>query len=483
MAGMSRSQELQNAHCTRFLTYGHLGTITYHEEDQSWRPLRIVKPHVAGTGHTDTGEEDYHSAFPLRHLSSKVVYDGSLVHQKLIQFQSSQTAHEDTNKSNIRFSKSSASKTAKVHSSGTDYKRFEDDPHVIADKQRLSCSELLAFGKAVPIVLHGARPEFTYVPIAASVSGNSAQSLRLARIEEEVVESRSIDGRDTSVHVSCISSEDESYWTSSSGLVQQVCFAAATGYSSTWMAARLQSSTTIFHPLIHRRPVLPRYENAQPSVLVLPSSVLDANPIFTIPISRTGGHSHADVAFHPQDHLKLALVDEHGNWSVWVINGERQETLRSRFRVDLFSHGKIWTWDHEKRLRTSLPYHDGWHRILWCNTSGTPSDDLFICNRRTAAVYNLSGHLLGLKDFNLGHTRENGSILDVQSSKNFPGHYFVLTSNRLFWVDLEDKQFTESSRAARNPHVLLAWQHFRDRGDKTLHLVLLETGRSKLQPE
>jgi RNA polymerase I-specific transcription-initiation factor len=480
---MSQRQGLQHTHCTRFLNYGHLGTITYHEDDQSWRPLRIVEPHVAGKGHTDTGEEDDHFAFPLRHLSSKVVYDGPAATKNLINIETRQSVHEDINEFGSGSGSSSTSHATKAETTGTNHQRLEGDAPVLAEKHCPNCSELLAFGSAVRAAPDGARSELVHVPIAAFVSGNSAQSVRLARIEAEIVESHHTSVRNTSSHVPCISSEDEAYWTSSGGPVQQICFAAASGYSSTWMAARLQSSTTIFHPLIHRRPVPPRHEMSQPSFLVLPSSVLDANPIFTIPISRTGGHSHADVSFHPQDHLKLALIDEHGNWSVWVIHGERQETFRGRFRVSLLFCGKIWTWDHEERLRTSLPYHDGWHRILWCGTSESPSDGLFILNRRTAAIYSLSGHLLGLKDFNLGHVRENRSILDVQPSKTVSGHYFVLTSSRLFWVNLEDKQLEECGRAARNSHVLLAWQHFRDRGDKTLRLILLETGMSRLQSD
>ncbi len=473
---MSQRQKLHDAHCTSFLNYGHLGTLTYDEENQTWRTLRIVEPHVTTAGLRDVGDGDNHSALPLHHVSTKVVYDEAAVPPNLTQSQSSQNHHSDSDEFGSGPSRSHPSNATKVETFGTNYERTEADAAVLSAEEYPNCSELLAFGCAVPAASEQDRSDLVCVPIAASVSGSTAQSIRLVRVDGEIFEHQ-----DTSWYVPCISSEDEAYWTSSGGSIQQVCFAAATGYSSTWMAARLQSSTTIFHPLIHQEPVPPRYEMSQPPFPALQSSVIDANPVFTIPRSRTGGHPHADLAFHPRDHRKLALIDEHGNWSVWFIYGERLEAPRRRFRVNLRHSGKLWTWDHEKRLRTSLPYHDGWHRVLWCSASGSPSDELFVLNRRTAAVYEISGHLRYLADVQLGHARENRLILDVQLSRVIPGHYFVLTSTRLLWINLEDKVFGGSGMGANNPPVMLAWQHFRHSEDKTLHLVLLETGMSRLR--
>lgn len=477
MAGMSQRQELQKAHSTKFLNYGHLGTVTYDKEDKSWETLRIVDPNVATVHHTDAKKHGT-TAFPLRRLSSKVVHAGRVVSQHGFQAESNDDNLDHINESSSAPTGASQP-SAKTEEISTVIKGAQSDCSTFSEKQSPNLSTLLAFGSAISAEADVVRSEYVHVPIAASVSGSNAQNIRLLRIGREVTKDLDVGG-DAILHLPSISNEGEACWISNGGPIQQVRFAAANGYASTWMAARLQSSTTIFHPLLHRKPVAPRCEPFQVPFQALRFSVLDANPIATIPLSRTGGHPHADVDFHPQDHRKFALIDEHGNWSVWLVDGEYQESTRSRFWVTLMCYGKIWTWDHEKRLRVSLPYHDGWHRILWCVHSETPADKLFICNRRTAARYTTSGDLIGLEHLRLGHARENQSILDVQVSSLVPGYCFVLTSTQLFWLCFTEKHNVKFGKDRATPHVLLAWQHFRDRGDRTLHLVLLEAGLSML---
>ena len=475
---MSRRQELQDAHSTKLLNYGHLGTLAYDERHKAWGSLRTVEPHAA-TAHHTSKEQVGCAAFPLRHLSSKVVYARSAVPQAQGRSEANDTGLDDVGDCS---SASTSCPSAKREDKSGSNRCFQGDAFTFAERQSASRSTLIAFGSANSTAVGGVRPEPVHIQIAASVSGSNAESVRLAIISNEATGSLNFGDEDTVMHVPYISYEGQAYWTSSGGPVQQVCFAAETGYPSTWMAARLESSTTILHPLLHRGPVPPRCETSQFPSQVLTFSVLDANPVIIIPISRTGDHPHADVSFHPQDHTRLALIDEHGNWSVWLIDGELEESSRSRFWITLICLGKIWTWDYEKRLRGSLPYHDGWHRILWCVGSETPSDELFICNRRTAAVYKTSGDLLGLKDLLLGNYYENQVILDVQWSRIVPGHCFVLTTTRVFWLDFKGTQTRNSGRDHAMFHVVLAWQHFRERGDRTLHLILLETGLSRLQP-
>ena len=468
MAGMSQRQELQNAHSTKFLNYGHLGTVTYDGEDKSWETLRIVDPIVATVHHTDARKHGS-TAFPLRHLSSKVVYAGWAVSQHGIQAESNDDNLEHINESS----------SAPTGASPPDAKMGEKSCSAFVEKQSPNFSTLLALGSAISTKADVLHSECFPVPVAASVSGSNGQNVRLVRIGREATKDLDLDG-DAILHLPYISNEEKACWISNGGPIQQIRFAAANGYASTWMAARLQSSTTIFHPLLHRKPVASRCEPFQVPSQALPFSVLDANPIATIPLSRTGGHPHADVDFHPQDYRKFALIDEHGNWSVWLVNGEHQESPQSRFWVTLICFGKIWTWDHEKRLRVSPPYHDGWHRVLWCDRSEAPADKLFICNRRTAARYTTSGDIIGLEDLRLGHVYENQSILDVQVSSIIPGYCFVLTSTRLFWLCFTETQNVKCRRDRATPLVLLTWQHFRDRGDRTLHLVLVEAGLSML---
>jgi RNA polymerase I-specific transcription initiation factor RRN6 len=480
MAGMSQGQELQNAHSTKSLNYGHLGTVMYDEEDRTWKTLRVFQPHFGSAHRNPEAEGHAQSAFPFRHLSSKIVYYGPRALEELVASQPNDGDPDVTDELDSGRSGASDSSANTTDKYGSKDDALGCDCSGLPSEHSPNRSELLAIGSAVPAAASRDDSELQYIPIFASVSGNNGQSVRLAMIEEEVIVSGSSHHRNSSVYVLSVSGDDHAIWTSNGGPVQQVCFAAATDYPSTWMAARLQSSTTIFHPLINRKQTR-QFETSQFPLRMLPYSVLDANPIISIPISRTGGHAHADVTFHPQDHQRVGLVDEHGNWSVWLIDGDNQESLHSRFRASLISSGKLWIWDCEKRGRVSLPYHDGWHRIFWRIKSDPPSDELYVCNRRTVAVYNSSGNVLGLTNVRIGHARENQSILDVQPSKVAPGTCFVLTSSRLFWLHSSDAKIGKSTTTQDVPHVPLSWQHFRDHGDKTLHLVLLEAGMSTLE--
>ncbi len=476
MAGMSQRRELQTAHSTKFLNYGHLGTVTYDEEDKSWQTLRIVDPQLA-VHHPGT-KRHASTAFPLRHLSSKVVCAGRVEshHRFHVGCTENDLDHVDKSSTETRASQTEAKIEDKL---GT-FKSARSGTSTSVEKVSPNLATRLAFGSAISTKQDAVRSEYAHIPIAASVSGSNAQHVRLVRVGRQVTNDPDICGADAILHLPYVSGEDQACWISNGGPIQQVCFAAPDGYASTWMAARLESSTTIFHPLLHRKRVAPGYELFQVPFQAPLFSALDANPIATIPLSRTGGHPHADVNFHPQDHRRFGLIDEHGNWSVWLVDGEHQGSPQSQFRVTLSCSGKIWTWDHEKRFRESLPYHDGWHRILWFVRPDTPTDELFICNRRIAARYTASGDLIGLEDLRLGHVRENQSILDVQVSNLIPGCYFVLTSTRLFWLGFKETQNGNQDKNTAAQHVLLAWQHFRDRGDRTLHLVLLEAGLSML---
>lgn len=478
---MSQKQALQNAHSTKFLNYGHLGRTTYDQEEKTWKTLRSIESHstLAAAGRR-FGDES-HTAFPLRHLSSKVVYEGFAASQCQNGSQNYGRNCDDTAQSGSGPNGTSIPAAQAADTFECENQDFGGSLLDSADADFEPRSEPLAFGGAFLTASEGIRSDHVYIPIAASVSGITGRSLRLALIRDDILGNGEDDTEESPIHLPSISKDDQAYWTNNGGPIQQICFASTSGYASTWMAVRLLCSTTICHPLIHEGLMPPRRETYSAPSGALYRSRLDANPVITIPMSRTGGHPHADITFHPRDYSRIAVIDEHGNWSVWSLEEERQESSYPRFHASLFGCGKIWTWDFEKRWRGSPPYHDRWHRIFWCATTENQSEGFFVCNRRTAAVYANSGDLLALLDLRLGHARENQWILDVKPITSIPGHYLVLTTSYLFWMSLGDRQSDKLGNTQNATHILLAWQHFRDGGDRTLHLVSLETGSSKPQ--
>jgi RNA polymerase I-specific transcription initiation factor RRN6 len=476
---MSQRAEVLNAHSTKYLNYGHLGTITYDEEERTWKTLRVLKPGIGPSNAEGSGEDQGNSAFPLHHLSSNVVCGGFKIPQEPNELGQHDSELENSQGSSPKPPglRGSSSRQATTFRS----RNHQFTPVTVATipDHAGSSAQGLALGNAITVTKKGGRSS-VHIPIAACLSGRTAQCIRLVRLGVEAIQAPQTNDEGVFCDIPRICDEDEAYWSSNGVPIQQVCFAAQDGYASTWMAARLRSSTTVFHPLFHRDPVEPRSESVRGVTQPLHSSLLDPHPVITIPISRTGGHVHADVAFHSRDHTRLALIDEHGNWSVWHLSGRGEETFHSRFWINLIGSGKLWTWDFEKSLRSSPPYHDRWHKISWLRGSESASDEVLVCNRRTIGRFKTSGEMVGVIDLRLGHAREGQWILDLQPSSLRAGDYFVLTSTRLFWLSFSQRTLPFKEPGKDVSPVLLSWQHFRNREDRTLHLVLLETSSCKL---
>jgi RNA polymerase I-specific transcription initiation factor RRN6 len=239
------------------------------------------------------------------------------------------------------------------------------------------------------------------------------------------------------------------------------------------MTARLLSSTTIFHPLFHRTPILAVRES-NTSASGVQASLLDANPILTIPISRTGGHPHADISFHPVKYDLLALIDQHGNWSTWRIDGKRSVTARTLFSIQLVNTGKLYTWQNMRRPPQAHPYHDGWHKVCWVTDGDGNSDSLFLANRRVAAIHAPIDGEKHSVSLGLGQASEAQWILDVKKSALDPSWIFVLTSTRVLCISAAENDWRDIPRASSHA-ILCSWQHFRGRQDITLSLTILET--------
>jgi RNA polymerase I-specific transcription initiation factor RRN6 len=458
----------------RTLSPGIPARLTYSEDDMTRNSSCAIDPRlrqaIAGK---EVRREDSGSAFPLWHLSSKEVYSGC---RSQPESQADDVRYDGTNASTP-----GPSRILDANGESARPEEYNSQSNPV-EFDRPNCgdfSELLQLGGAVSVTSRSRPSDLAYIPIAASISGIDGGRVRLIRIGEEILTGLENRRLDTPLRLPCIPEHDPVYWSSKIGQVQQICFAAMTGYASTWMAVRLPSSTVIFHPREIQNDTPPEAEPTDgPFRLFASSKLLDPNPTATIPISRTGGHPHIDVAFHPQNHSKLAIVDKHGNWSTWFVEDGQQKGEHGS-RVTLLCSGKIWTWDHEQRLRTSVPYHDGWHRVFWFGSSDDEAEGLLVLNRQTAAVYRSTGEFVGLIQLRIGYAQNKQSILDIRPILSVRGHFLVLTSAFLFLLCSGKMQSGESVKEPGLPRVLTSWQHFRDIADKTLRVVVLEMGPSR----
>jgi hypothetical protein len=455
MADALQKLTLQHAHATNALNFGKLGTATYVERSSDWSFLREE------TGIATHAQGHAAAAFPFR----------------LVGLEAHTSQPKDTG-TTLDLAAEDQSVPIRnvlqlVPEAFCEVSRGQQKGGTDAQSYGYGAGPTLrptqlAFGGAAAVLNHGTTRQT--IPIVAIASGRNLEAVRLLLIGKEAAQTTDTHGTYHSYQLPRISYDEEGYWTSEGGPVQQVCFAAACDFETTqsaWMAARCYSATTIFHPLFHRTQIM--FDTT--------ASRLDPNPILKISIFRTGGHPHADVAFHPQDHKVLAIVDVRGNWSVWKIEVPRRSvTSRALFGIHLESAGRLFT-----DMRHS-PLQGDWHRICWISRTPHESDRLLVSSRSYAALFDRVGDNLGVVDLRKGSTDDVQMVLDVAKSTTNPTHCYILTSTKLLLLSA-----AETDRAGSTGHeqlaMLLSWSHYRDRGDLSLTLMLAETAQGELCTE
>lgn len=310
------------------------------------------------------------------------------------------------------------------------------------------------------------------VPIAVAVTGRCGDSISLFRIEDEVAEWRQ--ERPYKARVPSVGTAETSTWVGSGIPVRQICFAQTTEVKATWMAARFSTSTTIFRPLYHRFPVAVTRESYcdLENLPSLRNSRLSANPLVDIHYYRTGGYPHADVTFNPWYQKQLAIVDIRGNWSIWNISGRNRRT-GGNWIGDCVKSGTLPSVDPAlNAFREEQPRYDGWAAVQWV----ADVNHLIVCDRRCIFLYQIA-HASGFwRPIDLGLKGETEWILDLKRSPSKPSIVFILTTSRVFWLDITTSNalFSGEEEAPLIPQV--SWRHFRDTEDTTLQLTITQIG-------
>lgn len=330
-------------------------------------------------------------------------------------------------------------------------------------KESLSTSStLIAFGKA----RDSDNRRGAIIDIVALASGKAGEVLRIIRPQLDKLEWF---GHEGGIHIEALNPStalEECYWVGNGGAIRQITFAMEENgqskwlaSSSSWLAVRQTNCTTIFKPLYRREPtaaIVP-----QRTSFKYPSSRLTSNPIASIPMGDTGDIPHADVTFNPFYARQVAILDQGGSWSIWDMEGKE---AKSTFKMTRGKHGHILD-DLEPDARSSRPdADDGWGRILWAGDVNT----LIVCSRVHLAAFNIQGETSRLPIPDVFTSMSSGWILDVKQNACQLNHVFVLTSTRIFWLEI-----TSDDEDTGEVRILFSCRHFRDEDGENMKLDVL----------
>lgn len=493
MADVERVQRIRHAHETNALNYGHLGTATYHDHLRSWSFLRQNQSEtqldlrdVTGLALDDNSglqpgrsAVSTKSAFALVHEQTRTADPGS-------PNQTKSGGQEEVDASGeVEVSASTSLKQTMTGGKNTFLIQTPDAAFAVLDLRTTALPSLslsvyggniLAFGNAIPAFEYGVRNS-SVRPIAAFAAGAAGETLRLAVLEACDVPIRNSSGLVEVHRLPAVSRHAGGYWTNSAEPILHLSVSAHQ-HRAQFLVVK-SSGTSILQPrMIDNAHLLASTLEEFLDLSYTARSQFDPCPVITIPASRTGGNPQAHSAFNPQDQRALAVVDSHGLWSIWRLDGARARSARVLYRVQLESCNALGNVAHRSRSASDQQYYDGWHRVCWLTVGEGSIDRILVCNRRAAAVFEKSGMFVGLVDMRLGPLSDGNQILDIQKSDRQKDQVLVLTTSRL--LIFSSSEVSWKDRSGIEPLALVcSWNHFRARNDLTLRMSLCEFPRGK----
>ncbi len=311
------------------------------------------------------------------------------------------------------------------------------------------------------------RPQIIAIPCGAAG--------HILRLIKPRIETRGW-GKQSGARLSLLNPEplDMGHWVGIGGTIHQLIFANGEHEKDCWLAVRQATVTTIFRPKygqVHK-PSVPASECSTS----FPPTRLNANPVATLTALRTGSRSHSDFTFNPWFSRQFAVVDTSGYWSIWEIakphSRKGSEFLVSK-KTGMIYDGHV---QDNSPKASDHDHADGWYRILWaCNLS-----TIVVCNRRHLTIFDIKNKAVAIGHANLFPTGNTDWILDIKRSTTNLNYLFVLTTSRIFWIEIIpagewSTGETNSGRATTR----LSYLHFMSPDDETMKLRLLKSEHGK----
>jgi RNA polymerase I-specific transcription initiation factor RRN6 len=438
------------------LSYGHLGKASYDTEENQW----------SFSNTKDKGE--------LRLMLCKVAANDSLA-QRVEQLlplaepfpPSLQNAPRKNGlpyqiaKSQLKWLFKTRPETFPANTIISTFAKAQDP----SQTQLQRYGSLLTVARAVDVdrISRSRRPRILCMPC-----GSAGHILQLIRPTPE----RRGWGKRSAAKISLLEleSSEQGYWAGTGGAIRQIENADDENESENWLAVRQDTTITIFRPLYGK------LHNSAGSRIGFRQSIhlsrLNPNPVAALTSDRSTSKDYVDVSFNPWYTRQFAVVDARGYWSIWDL--ERQDGKSSPERLISGKKGDFYYRDDPGSTLKPPPddLADGWHRILWaCNIN-----TIVVCNRRQIAVIDIKSIPVRLPDIEILGGNNSELILGVKRCHALLNYLFILTTSRIFWVEVVPAGGAGGDQIASGAiKVILSYRHFRDANDETLRLTLINS--------
>lgn len=136
--------------------------------------------------------------------------------------------------------------------------------------------------------------------------------------------------------------EEEAYWCQGAAPITGIKYFTHISLHAPlrWLIVQKELSTTIMSPIYHSVPVA--YSNA--ALEGRSASRVDPNELLSFTLEHTEGRAHVDVDINPPHRnlpLQVAIIDDHGGWSIWNVTGDLHATTGAP-RHTLYRRGAFW---------------------------------------------------------------------------------------------------------------------------------------------
>lgn len=342
-------------------------------------------------------------------------------------------------------------------------------------------------------------------PAVAMAAGEAGHILRLSMINLE-----KWTWAESSFPMGAFQSQFYGTWSSDGASISKIQFATKSRQYDPirWLIVQRSTSTTIFQPEIRAKPTDCVAQTAMLDDADLQHIALGA--IVTVTKDATGGDDHSDFSVNvgsESDAAQIAIVDRCGNWSVWFIDsqhnhrgGPRNYTAipKNRGTCGLSPSSRPSNQPHpsEKHYRISWVSKsarvDDWE--LDSSPSETPGsvsrslqtdylvghvesdpryDGLLICDNTSVQVldteeFKVHSHL------NFSRRHNTDVPLETRSIEGCPSHVLVLTTEKLYVLDLS----SGGDQELRKPNVLVSCPHFRGQAKQSLKMSVVRSRSS-----